>query len=110
MNTTKQTVIENPGSFAVHGSFVSRVRRETLGREPAANARIKHRQLAVLIFGGIALVAYPLGEALAGLPLQEFEGLGVAACFFSYAGIFLWRVNPALAQDSLQAQSEPRRK
>jgi hypothetical protein len=58
-----------------------------------------------LVFAGIAIVAYPLGRALAGLPHQEFEGLGVIACFFTYAGIFLWRVSRALTQDSLQAET-----
>ena len=97
-------VTENPGNFAVRGSLVSRARRETPMRGPAADARKKHRQLAALIFGGITLVAYPLGRALAGLPLQEFEGLGVAACFFTYAGIFLWRMERAMTQESLQAE------
>jgi len=105
MNTTKQMVTENSGNFAVHGSLVSRARREIPGRAPVANAQRKHRQLAAFIFGGIALVAYPLGRALAGLPRQEFEGLGVVACFFAYAGIFLWRMNRALTQDSLQAET-----
>ena len=105
MNTTKQMATENPGNFAVRGSLVSRTRRETPRGTPAADARRKHYQLAALIFGGIALVAYPLGRALAGLPRQEFEGLGVAACFFTYAGIFLWRMNRALTQDNLQAEA-----
>ena|SRR5882724_5752718 len=103
MNTTKQMVTENPGNFAVDGSLVSRAQRETPGRGPAAIARGKDHRLAAFIFAGIALVAYPLGRALAGLPRQEFEGLGVAFCFFAYAGIFLWRMSRALTQDSLQA-------
>ena len=105
MNTTKQMATENPGNFAVRGSLVSRTRRETPRGTPAADARRKHYQLAALIFGGIALVAYPLGRALAGLPHQEFEGLGVAACFFTYAGIFLWRMERAMTQESLQAET-----
>jgi hypothetical protein len=105
MNTTKQMVTENSGNFTVPGSLVSRARRETPGRAPAANARKKHHQHAAFIFLGIALVAYPLVQALAGLPRQEFEGLGVAACFFIYVGIFLWRVSRALTQDSLQAET-----
>lgn len=105
MNTPKQMLTENPGNFAVHGCLVSHARRETPGRAPVADARGRHQRLAALIFGGIALVAYPLGRALAGLPRQEFEGLGVVACFFAYAGIFLWRLNRAFTQDSLDAET-----
>ena len=102
MNTTKQMVTENSGDFAIHGSLVSRAERKTSVLAPH-DATTKHRHPSVLIFGGIALVAYPLGRALAGLPRQEFEGLGVVACVFSCAGIFLWLMNRALTQDSLQA-------
>jgi hypothetical protein len=104
MNTTKQMVTENSGNFAIHGSLVSRAERNTSVLAPHDVTR-KHRHSAVLIFGGIALVAYPLGRALAGLPHQEFEGLGVAACFFVYAGIFLWRMNRAMTQESLRAET-----
>jgi len=104
MNTSKQLLRESSGNFTIHGSLVSRAERRMNALAPG-DARRKHRHLAVLIFGGIALVAYPLGRALAGLPRQEFEGLGVAACFLTYAGIFLWRVSRALTQDSLQAET-----
>ena len=104
MNTPKQLLTRNPGDFAVHRSLISRAWQETPGHNPAAVARRKHWRLAVLIFGGIALVAYPLCRALAGLPLQEFEGLGAFGCAAAYIGIFLWRMSRALTQDSLQAE------
>ena len=119
MNTTKQLLTESPGNIAMHGNLVSRAERKTSVLAPDDTMR-KHRQLAVLVFGGIALVAHPLGRALAGLPRQEFEGLGAVVCALAYVGIFLSRVIRALKQDSLQAetskeeqtatQSEPRRK
>jgi hypothetical protein len=55
--------------------------------------------------GGTALVAYPLRQALAGFPRQEFEGLGVVACFFAYAAIFLWQVSRAMTQESHEAET-----
>jgi len=103
MNTSKQLPRESPGNFTIHGSLVSPAERKTSMLAPDEATR-KHRRLTVLIFGGIALVAYPLGRALVGLPRQEFEGLGVAACFLTYVGIFLWRVSRALTQDSLQTE------
>jgi hypothetical protein len=105
MNTRKQLLSESPGNFAVHENLISRAQREMPERTPAVGAQRNYRRLAILIFGGIALVAYPLRQALAGLPRQEFEGLSVVACFFTYAGIFLWQVSRALAQDSREAES-----
>ena len=105
MNTSKQLLRENAGNLAVHGNLISRAWRKVPEPTPAADARRKHRQFAVLIFWGIALVAYPLRWALAGLPRQEFEGLGAVACALGYVGIFLSRVFRALEQDSLQAET-----
>ena len=105
MNTTKQLLRENSGNLTVHGMLTSDAWRQVPEPAAAADTRRKHRQLAAFIFGGIALVAYPLGQALAGLPRQEFEGLGAVGCALAYVGIFLSRVVRALKQDSLQAET-----
>jgi Na+-transporting methylmalonyl-CoA/oxaloacetate decarboxylase gamma subunit len=103
MNTPKQLLSESPGNFAVHENLISREQRKMLERTPAVGARRNHQRLAILIFGGIALVAYSLRQALAGLPHQEFEGLGVVACFLTYVAIFLWQVGRAMTQESREA-------
>ena len=105
MNASKQLLRENAGNFTVRGNLTSPAWRKVPAQTATADTRRKHRRFAVLVFAGIAIFAYPLGRAFAGLPPEEFEGLGVIACFFAYAGIFLWRLNRAFTQDSLEAET-----
>jgi hypothetical protein len=105
MNTSKQLLRENTGNFTVHENLTSPAWRKVPAHTATADARRKHRRLAVLVFAGIAIFGYPVRRALAGLPHQEFEGLGVIACFLTYIGIFLWRVSRALTRDSQQAKT-----
>ena len=56
----------------------------------------------------IGVAIYLLRDVLSDLLRQEFQGLGAVFCFLAYAGLFLWCVSLALAQDTRQAEEANR--